>query len=170
MLYLIDPRGAVWSADATLGRARARQRVDGRPLDDLPFTKAAMVLDLEDFVDLALRHGVAAPRGILLDHGFVECALAPSKLKQERRNQEQVAAQLAPVTRCTEDDDVALYRRDALHEEADRRLAERIEKAESTAREILQAEPRRDLLDHWKALGGAVPATVTADLGHDAGR
>ena len=24
MLYLIDPRGAVWSADTTIGRARAR--------------------------------------------------------------------------------------------------------------------------------------------------
>ena len=46
MLYLIDPRGAVWSADTTIGRARARARVDGRPVDDLKFTKAAMLLTL----------------------------------------------------------------------------------------------------------------------------
>lgn len=63
MLYLIDPRGAVWSADATIGQARARARVDGRPIDDLKFARAAMLLTLDDYVDLALRHGVEAPAG-----------------------------------------------------------------------------------------------------------
>ena len=42
MLYLIDPRGAVWqSADYTLAKAVARQRVDGRPVDDLPRPRPA---------------------------------------------------------------------------------------------------------------------------------
>ena len=44
MLYLIDPRGAVWSADTTIGRARARARVDGRPVDDL----AGLLVELVD--------------------------------------------------------------------------------------------------------------------------
>ena len=35
MLYLIDPRGAVWSADTTIGRARARVREYDRPVGDL---------------------------------------------------------------------------------------------------------------------------------------
>ena len=103
MLYLIDPRGAVWSADTTIGRARARARVDGRPVDDLKFTKAAMLLTFEDHVDLALRHGIAAPRGLLLDHGFVAQVLAPANLKAQRANQDAIAEQLAVVERRTED-------------------------------------------------------------------
>ena len=103
MLYLIDPRGAVWSADTTIGRARARARVDGRPVDDLQFTKAAMLLTFDDHVDLALRHGVAAPRGLLLDHGFVAQVLAPANLKAQRANQDAIAEQLAVVERRTED-------------------------------------------------------------------
>ena len=47
---------------------------------------AAMLLTLDDYVDLALRHGVEAPRGILLDHGFVAQALAPANLKAQRAN------------------------------------------------------------------------------------
>ena len=170
MLYLIDPRGAVWSADVTLGRARARARVDGRPVDDLPFTKAAMVLDQEDFVDLALRHGVAAPRGILLDHGFVERALAPSKLTFQQRNQDAIAEQLEPVQRRTEEDSAKKSRHEAAYEGAHRKLATRIEKAEEEARETLQAEPKDELVGHWTRLGGRIPATIAADRRSDADR
>ena len=61
MLYLIDPRGAVWqSADYTLAKAVARQRVDGRPVDDLPLATARLEIDAADALDLALRHGLAA--------------------------------------------------------------------------------------------------------------
>ena len=56
MLYLIDPRGAVWSADATIGQARARARVDGRPIDDLKFARAAMLLTLDDYVAVSYTH------------------------------------------------------------------------------------------------------------------
>jgi len=168
MLYLIDPRGAVWSADATLGRARAQARVDGRPIDDLPFRKAALELDMEDYVDLALRHGVAAPRGILLDHGFVDHALAPSRLKAQKRNQDEIAEQLTPVARYSEEDTVRLHRHDSVLDGAHRSLDQRISAAEEQAKETLQADPDEDLLRHWRALGGRVPATITADLGADA--
>ena len=56
MLYLIDPRGAVWSADTTIGRARARARVDGRPVDD---SKQAYA---HAFVVLAASSATAAGR------------------------------------------------------------------------------------------------------------
>ena len=164
MLYLIDPRGAVWSADATIGHARARARVDGRPIDDLKFTKAAMLLTLEDYVDLALRHGVEAPRGILLDHGFVAQALAPSNLKAQRANQDAMAEQLELVERRTEDEgSLRSHRHDAAYEGAHRDLDRRIKKAEEAAREALQKDPDEDLIRHWRRLGGEVPATIEAD-------
>lgn len=163
MLYLIDPRGAVWSAEATLGRARARTRVDGRPIDDLPFKRAAMVLELDDYVDLALRHGVAAPRGLLLDDGFVQRALAPSQLKAQQRNQDAIAEQLEPVHRHSEDDSVRVLRREAVHEGASRALATRIKQAEKAAKETLQADPDEELIGHWTRLGGRIPATIEAD-------
>ena len=164
MLYLIDPRGAVWSADATIGQARARARVDGRPIDDLKFTRAAMLLTLDDYVDLALRHGVEAPRGILLDHGFVAQALAPANLKAQRANQDAMAEQLLPVERRTEDaGSLRGHRHDAAYEGAHQDLDRRIKKAEETARETLQKTPDEDLIRHWRRLGGDVPATIEAD-------
>ena len=164
MLYLIDPRGAVWSADTTIGRARARARVDGRPVDDLKFTKAAMLLTFDDHVDLALRHGLAAPRGLLLDHGFVAQVLAPANLKAQRANQDAIAEQLAVVERRTEDvGSLRSHRHAAAYEGADQSLERRIKKAEETARETLQAAPDEDLVRHWTRLGGAVPATLQAD-------
>lgn len=164
MLHLIDPRGAVWSADTTIGYARARARVDGRPVDDLAFTRAAMLLTLEDYVDLALRHGVEAPRGLLLDHGFVAQALAPANLKAQRANQDAMAAQLEPVERRTEDaGSLRGHRHEAAYEGAHQDLDRRIRKAEEAAREILQKEPDEGLIRHWTRLGGAVPATIQAD-------
>lgn len=163
MLYLIDPRGAVWSADATIGQARARARVDGRPIDDLKFARAAMLLTLDDYVDLALRHGVEA-RGILLDHGFVAQALAPANLKAQRANQDAMAEQLLPVERRTEDaGSLRGHRHDAAYEGAHQDLDRRIKKAEETARETLQKTPDEDLIRHWRRLGGDVPATIEAD-------
>lgn len=164
MLYLIDPRGAVWSADATIGQARARARVEGRPIDDLKFARAAMILTLDDYVDLALRHGVEAPRGILLDHGFVAQALAPANLKAQRANQDAIAEQLLPVERRTEDaGSLRGHRHDAAYEGAHQDLDRRIKKAEETARETLQKTPDEDLIRHWRRLGGDVPATIEAD-------
>ncbi|MDY6055196.1 hypothetical protein [Micrococcus sp.] len=164
MLLLIDPRGAVWSADVTYGRAVARHTVDGRPLDDLPFRRAALVLDLEDYVDLALRHGVCVPRGLLLDGGWVDTVLKPGTLEAQRRNQDRVAEQLRPVERNTEDDTVRLYQRDTMLDGAQDDLNERIEKAQEDATRTLQAPPRHELIHHWRGLGGPLPASIVENL------
>ena len=119
--------------------------MDGRPVDDLKFTKAAMLLTFEDHVDLALRHGVAAPRGLLLDHGFVAQVLAPANLKAQRANQDAIAEQLAVVERRTEDvGSLRSHRHAAAYEGADQDLERRITKAEEAARETLQAAPDED--------------------------
>ena len=158
----------MWSADTTIGRARARARVDGRPVDDLKFAKAAMLLTVDDDVDLAMRHGVAAPRGLLLDHGFVAQVLAPANLKAQRANQDAIAEQLAVVERRTEDvGSLRSHRHAAAYEGADQDLERRIKKAEEAARETLQAAPDEDLVRHWTRLGGAVPATLQAGLAQD---
>ena len=80
MLYLIDPSGHVYEADTTFGAARARERVDGRPVADQNWHRAAMLLDYDDYLDIALRHGVKCSKGLMLDAGFVKHALAPSKI------------------------------------------------------------------------------------------
>ena len=165
MLYLIDPRGAVWqSADYTLGKAVARQRVDGRPVDDLPLATARLEIDAADALDLALRHGLAAPRGILLDGSWVSQVLKPATLKAQRSNQDATAAQLEPVERYTEGEPVNRHHRDVVREGAPRALDKRIEQAEKDARDALQAAPRRELLAHWRGLGGTLPETIVADL------
>ena len=66
MLYLIDPRGAVWSADTTIGRARARARVDGRPVDDLKFTKEGATYG-EVFLENERQHSEANFHGYDVD-------------------------------------------------------------------------------------------------------
>lgn len=164
MLYLIDPRGAVWQSDVTLGRALARQKVDGRPVDDVPLKKAVLPIDEADVLDLGLRHGVAAPRGILLDGGWVTQVLQPSQLKRQRANQDATAGQLEPVELRTETDSLRSSRHAAVVEGAHRDLDKRIEKAEKAAREALQAAPRRELVTHWRGMGGGLPATIQADL------
>lgn len=164
MLYLIDPRGAVWQSDYTLARAVARQRVDGRPVDDLPLTRARLDIDPADALDLALRHGLAAPRGILLDGSWVSQVLKPGTLKAQRSNQDATAEQLEPVERYTEEEPVKRHHHDAVREGAPRALDKRIEQAEEDARKALQAAPRRELLAHWRGLGGTLPETIVADL------
>ncbi|MGK3946145.1 hypothetical protein ABK046_48320, partial [Streptomyces caeruleatus] len=84
----------------------------------------------DDHVDLALRHGVAAPRGLLLDHGFVAQVLAPANLKAQRANQDAIAEQLAVVERRTEDvGSLRSHRHAAAYEGADQSLERRIKKA-----------------------------------------
>ena len=46
----------------------------------------------------------------------------------------------------------------------DRPALKMIEQAEKDAREALQAAPRRELLAHWRGLGGTLPETIVADL------
>ena len=164
MLYLIDPHGAVWQSDYTLARAVARQRVDGRPVDDLPLTRARLDIDPADALDLALRHGLAAPRGILLDGSWVSQVLKPGTLKAQRSNQDATAEQLEPVERYTEEEPVKRHHHDAVREGAPRALDKRIEQAEEDVRKALQAAPRRELLAHWRGLGGTLPETIVADL------
>ena len=164
MLYLIDPRGAVWSADTTLGAARARARVDGAQLDDQRWTTAQMRLSYEDYLDLALRHGLAVPHGLMLDSGFVDHALAPARLDASLRNQDELSERLEHVGRDTEDPSPRLPERRRVHEAGRSSLADRQSSAEKKARDIVNAPVRRDLVDHWDRLDGVLPVTVSQEL------
>ena len=164
MLYLIDPRGRVLEADATIGRARAQWIVDRRPLDDLPWKRAVQVLDYDDFLDIALRHGIAVDRGLMLDSGFVKHALAPSRMKATARNHESVAVQVDPVGRHTEDRSLRLNEHAITTAAAERNTARRLAAAEDKARDILQADVNQDLVHHWHRLGGVLPEATSADL------
>ncbi|MDO5634958.1 MAG: hypothetical protein Q4G34_08845 [Micrococcus sp.] len=164
MLYLMDPRGGLHSAETTLGALRAQEKTGGRGFRRAGWQKAIAVLEFEDYVDLALRHGVAVNEGLVLDAGFVEHVLMPSRLRAQQANQERVAAQLEPVRRDTEDRSLALHDRHALGVSADRDLSRRLEKAEDSARDILQGEIRHDLVAHWRRLGGQVPQVTHEEL------
>jgi hypothetical protein len=164
MLYLIDPRGHVYEAETTLGAARARERVDGRPVADQNWHRAAMLLDYDDYLDIALRHGVTCSKGLLLDAGFVKHALAPSQLKASGRNQEAVAVQVQAVGRDTEDRSTRLHERAMMVKSALSGHSSRLSKAEDKAREILQADVRQDLVEHWHRLGGILPEATSAEL------
>ena len=164
MLYLIDPRGHVYEAETTIGAARARERVDGRRIDDRAWHKAAMVLDYDDYLDIALRHGVKCSKGLMLDAGFARHALAPSKLKASGRNQEAVAVQVQAVGRDTEDRSTRLHQRAMTLKNALSGHKSRLSKAEDWAREILQADVNQDLARHWQSLGGILPESTSAEL------
>lgn len=164
MLYLIDPRGRVSQADTSFGAARARQRVDGRPVEKQNWHQAVMELEYEDYLDIALRHGVKCSKGLMLDAGFVKHALAPSRLKASGRNQEAVAVQVQAVGRDTEDRPTRLHQRAMTLKNALAGHASRLSQAEDKAREILQADVKQDLVRHWQSLGGILPETVSAEL------
>ena len=164
MLYLIDPRGHVYEAETTFGAARARERVDGRRLEDQAWHKAAMLLDYDDYLDIALRHGVTCSKGLMLDAGFVKHALAPSQLKASGRNQEAVAVQVQAVGRDTEDRRTRLHERAMMVKNALSGHKSRLSEAEDKAREILQADVKQELVRHWQSLGGILPESTSAEL------
>lgn len=163
MLYLIEPHGRLRSAETTLGDLRARQKMGGG-FRRIVWRTAPQLLHMDDYVDLALRHGVTAQTGLILDESFVEHARRPAELRAQQANQERVAAQLAGISRDSEDRSMRLHDRRALHDGADRDLARRLEKAEDKAREILQADIQSELVLHWKALGGTLPQATRAEL------
>lgn len=159
MLYLITPDSSVYTADIELGLALADQTAGRRLLADLDWQPDVGTVEPQRLLDLALRHGIDARRGLVVHGGFVAQALEPERLRAAQQNHQQVTRQLASVADEPRFEDRAWFRHErAAAEEARQASAGALREAEKTAKELAEDPVQDHLVRAWQRAGGLAPA------------
>ena len=163
MLYLIEPTLTVLcnrdpGSPATLQQARTHARVDLAGLGWSPLSQHG---DPQIILQLALIHGVACSRGIVVDGALVAALDRGQALRRDYRQGAQTRVR-SPAHQHAVDKwlgispSVARERRPVDHRiEAQR--ADDLRQPAAQASKLLSGDPSPALLQHWITLGGPEP-------------
>jgi hypothetical protein len=160
LLYLVTPSREVLWLQLPAGITLATAAQNDWDLAHLEWAPSEQPFS-EPILKLALAHGAMASNGLILEGGFVAQATHGDRLRdslQQLHNADAATAegdalleQLMPGRRA---------HRDRLDQAIDAQAEELIVEADDEARELIDAPPKRDLVEHWTSLGGDLPATA----------
>ena len=157
MLYLIRPDMTTEWLDHFGRKEMALAQANGVTLDGLDWKPAERVVD-ETTLRLALREGQACGRGVAVDAGDLVPHDRPARIRQAHAD----AVAHRPVMRKTLEKMEQVYpgrlaEEDASNAEVDASIAESLAEADAALAVALAAEPRPELVEHWRSLGGVLP-------------
>lgn len=166
MLYLLEPTLSLWQNRDADSRAVLEQARDdaGSDLSAMAWTPVQPRDNSERVLRLALIHGVACSRGIVVEGRMVDTLDLAERLTtayrrtdrghaRTRAHQEAVDAWLGTSAETVERRAVAGHRVALQH-------AEDIRRAEASATRLLSGRLSPALCQHWTELGGADPGEL----------